>query len=181
MSYSTNPYAPRARREAINLVLQGGLSAAQAARKTGVHRSTIGRWLKKASELGLHGTAFVPTLSSRPHHHPKQLASDIVARILDLRTELKRCAEVLHAVLKAEGVIVSLSSVGRVLSRLGETNTRPTYKRKLRSVRTPRPKAERPGRLPAARYHPLCQLEDERAILCLHPHRSQKPLDVCRI
>lgn len=36
MSYSTNPYAPRARREAINLVLVHGYTAAAAARKTGV-------------------------------------------------------------------------------------------------------------------------------------------------
>lgn len=47
MSYSTNPYAPRARREAINLVLVHGYTAAAAARKTGVHRSTIGRWLAR--------------------------------------------------------------------------------------------------------------------------------------
>lgn len=40
---------------------------------------------------------------------------------------------------------MSLSSVGRVLARHQVTNTRPTYKRKLRSTRTPRPKAERPG------------------------------------
>jgi len=145
MAYSTNPYAPRARREAINLVLLRGYTAAQAARTTGVHRSTIGRWLKKASALALHGNAFVPTLSSRPHHHPRQLTSDVVARILALRAELKRCAEVLHAVLRAEGVVVSLSSVGRVLARAHETDSRSTYKRKFRSPRTPRPKAERPG------------------------------------
>lgn len=145
MAYSTNPYAPRARREAINLVLLHGFTAASAARKTGVHRSTIGRWLKKSHELGLHGNAFVPTLSSRPHRHPKQLTSDIIARILELRMQLNRCAEVLHAVLQAEGVFVSLSSVGRVLARHNQLGGRPSYKRKLRPARTPRPKAERPG------------------------------------
>lgn len=145
MAYSTNPYAPRARREAINLVLKHGFTAAAAARKTGVHRSTIGRWLKKSEQLALHGNAHVPTLSSRPHAHPRALASDVVARILALRQELKRCAEVVWHMLRQEGVVVSLSSVGRVLARHEQLNGRSTYKRKLRSPRTPRPKAECPG------------------------------------
>jgi hypothetical protein len=35
------PYAPRSRCEAVKLVLSHGFTAAQAARKTGVHRSTM--------------------------------------------------------------------------------------------------------------------------------------------
>ena len=64
MAYTSNPFVPRARREAVNLVLREGLSPAAAARKTGVYRSTIGRWLAKCEELELYWNAYVPTLSS---------------------------------------------------------------------------------------------------------------------
>lgn len=37
MSYSNNPYAPKARRLVVNLVTREGLSVAEAARRSGVH------------------------------------------------------------------------------------------------------------------------------------------------
>lgn len=43
MSYSNNPYAPKARRLAVNLVVKEGLSVAEAARRSGVHRTTLHR------------------------------------------------------------------------------------------------------------------------------------------
>ncbi|QQR52669.1 helix-turn-helix domain-containing protein [bacterium] len=43
------------------------MSAAQAARHAGVHRSTVGRWLKKAKT---DGRLNIPTDSSRPILHP---------------------------------------------------------------------------------------------------------------
>ena len=64
MAYTSNLFVPSARREAVNLVLREGLSPAAAARETGVHRSTIGRWLAKREELELYWNAYVPTLSS---------------------------------------------------------------------------------------------------------------------
>ena len=43
MSYSTNLLAPLARRHATTLVRRRGLSHAAAARRIGVHRSTVSR------------------------------------------------------------------------------------------------------------------------------------------
>ncbi len=43
MSYSNNPLLPKARKWAINLVLKDGLPVSVAARKAGVHRTTLWR------------------------------------------------------------------------------------------------------------------------------------------
>ena len=117
MSYVTSPYAPRARREAVNLVLRDGLSAAAAARRTGVHRSTIGRWLDKARQV--HGNTYLYNTPSRPKTSPNALPRLVVNQIVLLRRTLGRCAPVLHAHLAELGVRVSLSSVGRTLRRKG--------------------------------------------------------------
>lgn len=43
-------YTPEFKAEAIKLVLEGGLSRAQAARDLGVAESVLGRWVQKARE-----------------------------------------------------------------------------------------------------------------------------------
>ena len=51
MPYVTSPYAPVARRKAANLVLRHGHACAEVARMTGVHRATVGTWVKKAEQM----------------------------------------------------------------------------------------------------------------------------------
>lgn len=137
MPYSTSPFAPRARREAINLVIKHGYTKAEAARRTGVHRSTIGKWLKKAATLELHGIAFVPTSSAAAHSHPNALAPDIVDAIVFERERTGRCAEVIHFQLAERGIAVSLSSVKRTIRRKGLT--RPVSRWKRYRPHIPRP------------------------------------------
>jgi len=69
----------------------------------------------------------------------------VTRRILELRWQLKRCAEVIHAILRREGIAVSLATVGRVLARHKQIDG--WYGRKGKTVRrrTPRPKVEAPG------------------------------------
>ncbi len=117
MAYTSNPHASRARMNARNDVVWRGLSCIEAARKYGVCRSTIWRWVRRAEEFNINGNSLIDTLSSRPKHHPRELAPEVVNRILELRYELRRCAPVLHAHLKMEGVNISLSSVARTLRR----------------------------------------------------------------
>lgn len=143
MSYVTSPYAPRARREAVNLVLKQGWTAAGAARHAGVHRSTVGRWLVKAQAV--HGTSNLYNASARPHSSPRALDRQTVNQICILRRTLNRCAPVLHAHLAELGVRVSLSSVKRTLKRQGLTRPRSKWARYRPSV--PRPRVERPGDL----------------------------------
>jgi len=145
MAYSTNPYLPKARKDTINLVIRDGLSVAQAARQMGVHRSTVWRWLRRWKELELHHHSFLPTNSSRPHSHPRQLSEAIIRRIVALREQWKRCAGYIHALLKREGIMVSLASVSRVLARHKLSSRWHGQQGKQRRRRMPRPKVAAPG------------------------------------
>lgn len=125
MAYSKNPYLPRVRRDAADLVNKGW-GVRKVARYVGVSPGTITKWVRKAKEIGYHP---IPTLSSRPKHHPKQLADELVWKIFHKRLAIKRSAEVVHRELINEGVAVSLSSVKRTLDRTGLLNKRSPWKR----------------------------------------------------
>ena len=121
MSYSNNPYAPKARRLAVNLVTQEGLSVIEAARRSGVHRTTLHRWIQKTRALELHWNAHLPTLSAAAHTHPNQLSPKIVAAIVAEREHSGRGAYFVHLELRDAGIAVSFSSVKRTLKRQGMT------------------------------------------------------------
>lgn len=134
MAYVTNPWIPKVRRQAVNDVVLGRLTQAQAARKYGVHRATIGKWIKRAST---DKRKYIDTTPSRPHNHPNQLSSAVVERVLHVRKETNRCAPVLRALLQKDGVDVSLSSVERILRKHNLT-------RKKHQLKPPFAKIERP-------------------------------------
>ena len=115
MPYTQNPFLPKLRMEAI-LRVATGESIRSVARYYGVHPSTILKWTRKATP---DGRRVLKTGSARPHTHPQALPQEPIQAILRVRTERKRCAEVVHAVLVKDGVTVSLSSVKRVLKRYG--------------------------------------------------------------
>lgn len=139
--YTSNPYIGKVRRLAVNDVVIRGLSYSEAGRKYGVTKSAICKWLKKAST---DHREFIHTLPSRPKSHPNQLNSVIIERIISLRKELNRCAPVIHRHMLLEGYPVSLSSVGRVLSRYGLTRKK---KQARWGKRIKRPVPDKPGAL----------------------------------
>ena len=170
MAYSTNPNLPKARAEAVRLVVEQQLPMSVAARKSGIHRTTLWRWKRKWSVLNEHvqltndnrptrgdgsrTSAFrlaaltwrIPTGSSQPHSCPHAVSDKIVTRILELRTTLRRCAEVVwHHVTNVDGLSVSLSSVRRILRRhhCFDGARRP----RVRSDNPRRPYVTRPGEL----------------------------------
>ena len=135
MSYSNNPLLPKARKWAIEQVLKEGLPVGVAARKAGIHRTTLWRWIQRWLDINQNieltnynrpnrvvGNKYryllckwlIPTLSSRPHSSPRALAKEIIDRIVYWRSQHERCAAVVHAHLIRECVSVSLSSVKRV-------------------------------------------------------------------
>ncbi|OGZ40491.1 MAG: hypothetical protein A3I20_00370 [Candidatus Portnoybacteria bacterium RIFCSPLOWO2_02_FULL_40_15] len=117
MAYTTNPHLPRVRAQAVELVRRGK-SVREAARHFGFAHNTVLNWLKRKPEYGWHGQLVIPTKSSRPMRHPKELSNDIIRRILDLREERNQCAEILnYRLLNEHGAKISLSSVKRVLKR----------------------------------------------------------------
>lgn len=138
MSYDSNPRLPRIRREAVRLV-RSGESTRAVARHFGFSQSVIVKWVHRAP---LGPAAMIPTRSSRPLHHPRELPQAIVWRILALREERNQCAEILHHRLSSEGISVSPSSVKRVLRRYGCSR----YSRwKKWHQYPPRPIPEKPG------------------------------------
>jgi transposase InsO family protein len=141
MAYSTNPKLPRVRREAAALVSKGW-SARKVGRYLGFHHTAVMRWVKESEKIGYYP---IPTKSSRPKHHPKQLQKEVVQAIVHTRLERNRCAEVVHKQLSNDGVAVSLSSVKRTLDRHHLIKKRSPWKRWHHSVR--RPEALQPGAL----------------------------------
>lgn len=141
MPYTKNPQMPRIRQEAVRL-FRTGWSARKIGRHLGYHHTAVMKWVRKAKTWG---DVPLPTASSRPKHHPHEIGAELEWQIFNTRLRLKRSSEVVHLVLKEEGVLVSLSSVKRTLDRMGLLRKRSPYKRFHPHVDRPRP--ERPGSL----------------------------------
>lgn len=125
MAYSTNPYLPRVRQQAVNLIYQGW-SVRQTARYMGIQPGTVSKWLKKDH---WYGRIPIPTLSSRPKYSPRALSEEIIKAIVRQREKRNRCAEVIHQELLNQGLSVSLSSIKRTLERQGLIRKRSPWKR----------------------------------------------------
>lgn len=139
MAYSSNPHLPKARATALRMLIREALPVHVVANRCGVHRSTVWRWKQKwlTSNQYVQFTNDnrpnrifslqnkllacrwnIPTDSSRPHHSPRAIGQAIIERVLALRAQLKRCAEVVwHHLKHIDGVFISLSSVRRILKR----------------------------------------------------------------
>lgn len=114
----------------------------RAARHFGFSPGAIVGWRKKATKIGLHP---IPTISSRPKHHPRELQDTVVNEIMSTRFATNRSSEVVHKVLTENGRVVSLSSVKRTLDRRGLLKKRSPWKRYHAPSR--RPYADTPGAL----------------------------------
>lgn len=166
MAYSINPNLPKARAIALKLLLIDRLPLSVVANRCGVHRSTVWRWMKKwrvLNELRQLDNPNRPsrpvgkskleqcrwhivTESSRPHHHPWSIPNDIIDRILAVRDELKRCAEVVwHYLNTVLAIRVSLSSVRRILRRHHYFDG--ARKKRVRPDNPKRPHVTKPGEL----------------------------------
>ena len=110
------------------------------ARYIGVQPSTVSRWMKKTSWAAVR---IVPTQSSRPRTSPTAISQTIVDRIVQIRKEHHRCADVIHAQLEREGIKIHLNTVKRTLLRKGLIKERSPYKKWHLSGE--RPQAEKPG------------------------------------
>lgn len=80
MSYSKNPNLPKVRAEAVKMV-RSGQSTRVVARHFGFSQSTIVKWCKKVPPDVHDFRAGIPTESSRPKHHPKELSDESVAHV----------------------------------------------------------------------------------------------------
>lgn len=126
---------PKVRRDAADMVRRG-YSKEEVGRRFGVGSSTICKWVNKAKIYGYHP---IPTKSSKPHHHPKQLKEKVIKKIVGLRIKTKRTSEVVHQHLLNEGIKVSLNSVRRTIDRAGLMKKRSKWKRYHPPVERPYP------------------------------------------
>lgn len=134
--YTKNPQMPKVRMEAVRLVRYRKWSTRKVARHTGFSQSVIVKWCKKDPTGGWRR---IPTESSRPHHHPKELENDIVQKIIAIRKRTNRTSEVVHRELLNQGVKVSLNSVRRTIDRCGLMKKRSPWKRYHPPVLRPYP------------------------------------------
>ena len=135
MAYTTNPKFPEVRRRSGELLAKGW-STRKVAWHLGYTQGAIVKWSHRKHIENEPPDAKDP---------PRALAPELVARDCK-RLEVRRCAIVVHALLKKEGVLISLSSVKRIVG----TYCAP-LKRKSAWARTrkhpPRPDATHPGAL----------------------------------
>jgi len=136
MPYTTNPNMPRIRKEAAQLLVRKKWSTRKVARHFGFSQSVIVKWFKKSKKYGYNP---IPTKSSRPHHHPREISLKVKKRIVSLRLLHGRTSEVIHQQLKNEGVVVSLNSVRRTIDRAGLMKKRSPWKRYHPHVSRPYP------------------------------------------
>ncbi len=141
MAYTTNPKMPRLRAKAVEMVRRGR-TVSEVARYFGYGKGTISKWCQKSPE---GGSFIIPTLSSPPHHHPKELSKEMIETIISCKKKYGRCSEVTHEYLNQAGVKVSVSSVKRKLDQAGLTKKRSPWKRFHASVE--RPEVASPGDL----------------------------------
>ena len=133
---------PKLRMEAVRLVKYRGWSTRKVSRYTGFSQSAIVKWCKRD---GFGGWQRIPTRSSKPRHHPKQISKKIVDQILNIRRSTKRTSEVVHRELLNHGMHVSLNSVRRTIDRHGLMKKRSPWKRFHPHI--DRPRVQKPGDL----------------------------------
>ncbi len=136
MAYTTNDKLPDVRRRARELIKEGW-STRKVARHLGYTQSAIVKWSHRTT---------ADTVPSRPKKSPRALPEELRARIIAKRLEVRRCAEVVHALLLREGVSVSLSSVKRVIGTYCAPLKRKSAWARMRTY-APRPDADHPGAL----------------------------------
>lgn len=133
MAYTTNEHIGKVRIQAIRM-LRDGRSTREVSRYLGYAQSTIVKWNKRKNEAWHEQT--LPTRSSRPHTSPKRTPREIEGKIIGIRNQTKRCAEVVYEHLRQENIKVSLSTVKRVLNRYGCLKKRsPWKKRRIYPIR----------------------------------------------
>src|SRR5690606_20185613 len=89
---------------------------AHVAAEMGISRQCASKWVNRWRR---HGEAGLLDRSSVPHHQPTTIPAEVVVRIEQLRRERKYSARRIATELAAEGVTISVRTVGRHLLQLG--------------------------------------------------------------
>lgn len=191
MPYCKIKEREKARYNAVYEVLREGRKPAEVARRFGVCRSTIKRWVERfivlEQEQEINWCARrIPTMSSKPHHSPNRISHSLAFAIIEVRLATNRCAEVVHQELLNQGYRVSLSTVRRVIRQSGLVKEKSKWARHRKFSR--RPEVKTLGDLVEVDtvhfYHPitkkrlyattLIDVYTRMAYVKIHEHMSQK-------
>ncbi|MCP2256246.1 leucine-zipper of insertion element IS481 [Prauserella aidingensis] len=82
----------------------------------GISRQCASKWVNRWRR---HGDVDLLDRSSVPHRQPTVTAADVVARIEQLRRQRKYSARRIATALSAEGITISVRTIGRRLLDLG--------------------------------------------------------------
>lgn len=167
MAYCKGKYIEKSRGKAIKMLVIEKKPVGVVADRFGVHRSTIWRWYQKWQAQNSNkvltnhyrpnrepGKRFrwdnvcwnIPSLSAAPKN-PHTLSDDLVQLVLDIRDQLKRCAEIVwYYINNSLCISISLSSVRRILKRHNRIN-KPKNHRNRRYKGIPKPRVLAPGDL----------------------------------
>ena len=167
MSYCTGKHIEKSRGKAMKMLVIEKKPVEIVADRFGVHRSTIWRWHQKWLIQNNHksftnvgrpnrepGKVFrwrnvkwdIPSFSAAPKS-PHTLSDDLIQLVLDVRDQLKRCAEVVwYHINTVLCISISLSSVRRILKRHHVTQ-KPKNHRNRRYKGIKRPQVLLPGDL----------------------------------
>jgi len=131
------------------------------ARHFGIGRMTLYRWLKKFKQLGVAGL-------NEESRKPKRLRQpttswNAVIRIVQLRKQYPVWSKYkIRVLLSREGILVSASTVGRVLKRRGLINLKISKKRRKAALR---PKARFPRGLRISEPGDMVQMDTKHIML----------------
>ena len=167
MSYCTGKNVEKSSGLAMKMLVIEKKPVGIVADRFGVNRTTIWRWYKKWQIQNNYrtfdnsnrpnvkaGSVFrwydlkwnIPSISAAPKH-PHVLSDDLIRLVLDVKDQLKRCAEVVWYYINLILCIkISLSSVRRILKRHGRMEKPKTHRNK-RYKGIPRPQVLAPGDL----------------------------------
>ena len=165
--YIKGELVEKARAKALKMLIIDKIPTNIIADRFGVNRSTIWRWKKKwiilnnhieltnqvrRQHLGISPYKYelcrwkIKSKSSSPKY-PHCLSKELVELVIDVRDQIKRCAEVVwHYINVVLCIKVSLSSVRRILKRYSRLEKNRRHKNRIYKG-IPRPKVLRPGDL----------------------------------
>lgn len=138
-----------------------GANESLTARHFGIGRMTLYRWLKRFRQQGIIGL-------NEQSRKPKQvrqpiIPGQIIIRIIQLRKQYPAWSKYkLQALLRREAIIISASTIGRILKRRGLINKKISQKRKRAALR---PKARFPRGMRIAEAGDMIQIDTKYIML----------------
>jgi transposase len=146
------------RLKCVQAVLEKQLTIKTIAESYAYSESSLKRWL---SAYRKHGVAGLLPKSTRPKRLRRPTAPATVQRILELRKSTGVCAQKLHWKLKKQGLLVSVSAIGKILKTAGLVKKYRIKKTKYKYIAVARQAGDLvevdvkfvPGRLKDKRYY----------------------------